>query len=373
MLKIRKTKHITLLFAAIVFKLLFLSQTTNAAYQAELVYDQRGVFWAMAWLGDQQLLVTKRTGSLHLIDLAKGSSREISGVPEVSAKGQGGLLDLAISPPYKRGDWIYFTYAKPKANQAATTLARAKLDEETLVDWQDLVITDSVTSTTRHYGSRIALVDNYVFFTVGDRGHRPNSQDLTNHAGKILRVHRDGSTPADNPFLRIKDAKPEIWSYGHRNPQGICKDKNGHLWSSEHGPRGGDEINLIIKGANYGWPVVSHGKEYFLPKAVGEGVEKEGVNSPSKVYVPSIAPGSLLCYHGTLLEQWNNALLLGALKLKHINKVTIADNLELVGERRLFKNLEERIRALLETPKGEILFSTDSGKIYKIVKEPLNY
>ncbi len=361
----------TLLKALLSCTLVIFSLGTSSLATAELsstaVYEGGGVIWGMAWLGDQQIIATERSGTVRIIDLNNGTSQTVSGVPQVHSNGQGGLLDVAIQQPYQKGDWLYFTYSKPVEKNAATTLARAKLQENQLINWQDLLVTDSVSNTNRHYGSRIAFDKDYVFFTVGDRGHRPNSQDLTNHAGTVIRLHLDGSIPKDNPFVQMPDAKPEIWSYGHRNPQGICFDKHNNLWSSEHGPRGGDEINLIRKGKNYGWPVVSHGKEYFLPKRVGEALEKPGIESPRKVYVPSIAPGSLLCYQGDKLPSLQNRLALGALKLQHINTVAIDQSQNLSGEKRLFNNLNERIRALLESPAGDVYFSTDGGNIHKIV------
>ena len=193
------------------------------------------------------------------------------------------------------------------------------------------------------------------------------AQDLSNHAGSILRLTLDGKVPPENPFVNQKDKRAEIWSYGHRNPQGLLFDTNKKLlWEIEHGPRGGDEINLIKKGHNYGWPVVSHGKEYWGPVSVGEGTEKPGMESPKKVYVPSIAPGSLLLYQGNAFPQWRGNLFAGALKLQHLNRVVVSDENQLIDEERLLENLNERIRALTESPQGWIYFSTDSGKIMRI-------
>ena len=209
-------------------------------------------------------------------------------------------MDVALLPNYKTTGWLYFTYVKEIEGEGATVLARAKLNKNKFYSWQELLVTSSRSDTSHHFGSRIAFDNNgHVFFGIGDRGERPNAQDISNHAGSILRLNLDGSIPHDNPFVNTKNALPEIWSYGHRNPQGLTYDiKTNRLWEIEHGPRGGDEINLIIKGANYGWPVISYGKEYWGPLAVGEGTHRKGMEQPVKVYIPSIAPGSLLMYSG---------------------------------------------------------------------------
>jgi glucose/arabinose dehydrogenase len=277
------------------------------------------------------------------------------------------LLDIAIGPPGSEG-WIYFTYSKAANSEATTALARARLDGERLVDWQDLLVTDAATGTRRHFGSRIAFDDQgHVFFGVGDRGVRDNAQNTGNHAGSIMRLDLDGSVPADNPFVGDAKVRDEIWSFGHRNPQGLLFDSpTQRLWEIEHGPRGGDEINLILEGRNYGWPVVSHGKEYWGPLAVGEATSKPGMEDPRKVYIPSIAPGSLLLYRGEAFPEWRGDLFSGALKLQHLNRISLSADGQAIAEERLLEDLGERIRALAESPEGWIYFSTDSGRIMRL-------
>ena len=251
------------------------------------------------------------------------------------------MLDVATGPDYTTRDWLYFTYSKSTVSGAVTTLARAKRRGNQLSDWQELLVTDSATSGYRHFGSRIAFdQQGHVFFGVGDRGERDSAQDLSSHAGTIMRLRLDGSIPDDNPFLSRDNALPEIWSYGHRNPQGLLYDNNtGNLWSIEHGPRGGDEINLVVKGANYGWPVISYGKEYWGPVSIGEGTEKPGMEQPVKVYIPSIAPGSLLLYSATAFPQWQGNLFSGALKLRHLNRVSISIYNKAIAEERFLWDL----------------------------------
>lgn len=334
----------------------------------EKVVDGLNTPWGMTFISEDKLLITQREGTVFLLDINTSFKTKLANTPAVLAEGQGGLLDIALSPDYKSSDWIYFTYVKDIEGEGATVLARAKLKENTFYEWQQLLLSESTTDTSRHFGSRITF-DNkgHVYFGIGDRGERPNGQDLTNHAGTIIRLNFDGSIPIDNPFVNNKIALPEIWSYGHRNPQGLVYDKDtNRLWEIEHGPRGGDEINLIKKGANYGWPVISYGKEYWGPLAVGEGTHRKGMEQPVKVYDPSIAPGSLLIYSGNAFPKWKGNLLSGALKLRHLNRVTLNAEGNAIKEERLLGFLDERIRALTQSPQGWLYFSTDSGKIYRI-------
>lgn len=332
------------------------------------IADGLGIAWGMTWLRSDTLLFTDRSGRAGLLNTESGHVIWLSGLPEVYAHGQGGLFDVALPPDFADSGWVYFSYAKPQGGSAATTLARAQLAGNTLSGWQDLLVTDSVTDTNRHFGGRIAFdPDGHVYLSVGDRGHRPNGQDLTTHAGSILRLNPDGTAPADNPFVKRKAARPEIFSYGHRNPQGLCYDSaRGGLWSSEHGPRGGDEINWITAGSNYGWAVVSHGKEYWGPFDVGEARHREGMEDPRKIYIPSIAPGSLLCYSRDGYAPWRGNLFLGALKLTHLNRVEMDSDGYATSEQRLLEDRDLRIRALLQGHNGEIIFSTDSGEIFRL-------
>jgi glucose/arabinose dehydrogenase len=343
-------------------------QSQDVTFALEPVLDGLGIPWGMAFISDNLMLVTEREGRISLLDTATGKRTTLQGAPPVKAEGQGGMLDVAVPPDFKPGDWIYFTFVRDKADEGMTVLARAKLAGNKLVEWQDLLETRSATDTTRHFGSRLTFDETgHVYFGVGDRGVRPNAQDLTNHAGTVMRLKRDGSVPADNPFVRQANVLPEVWSYGHRNPQGIAYDKvHQRLWVIEHGPRGGDEINLVLAGRNYGWPVISYGKEYWGPVQVGEGTAREGMEQPVKQYTPSIAPGSLILYSGKAFPEWRGNLFTGALVLRHLNRVTIDTQARAVGEERLLTDLDERIRALAESPQGWIYFSTDSGKIYRI-------
>ena len=346
---------------------LLTGRSEQQEYLVEEVASGLGVPWGMAFVTHDQLLFTERRGQILLLHLESGKIVPLSGGPEVFARGQGGMLDVAVPPGYQPGDWIYFTYSRPQAGGGATALARARLGEERLVDWQDLLKTEPVSDSGHHFGSRIAFdQQGHLFFTIGDRGDRENSQNLGNHAGTVLRLRLDGTVPTDNPSLGGK-ARPEIWSYGHRNAQGIAYDPENHrLWLNEHGPRGGDEINLVQPGGNYGWPVVSHGMEYWGPVAVGQGKAKAGMVNPVKVYIPSIAPGSLLLYTGEAFPVWRGNLFAGALRMTHLNRVVLDPAGLPLREERLLEELEERIRALIQSPEGWLYFSTDSGRILRL-------
>jgi aldose sugar dehydrogenase len=336
-------------------------------YEVDKVVEGLDIPWGMTFLGDTELLFTEKNGRISILDTTSGKVKILRTSITVFDRGQGGLLDVAGEPGYKTGDWLYFTYSRPQGNKAATTLARARLSGDQLIDWSDLLVTRPAAGADHHFGSRIAFDGRgHLFFSIGDRGERENGQDLASHAGSILRLNLDGSVPDDNPFI-AGGGLTEIWSYGHRNPQGLVYDlAHERLWSNEHGPRGGDEINLIQRGGNYGWPTVSHGMEYWGPVAVGEATRKEGMIDPLKVYIPSIAPGSLLLYDGAAFPRWRGNLFSGALKLRHLNRVVLDDAGTPVQEERLLGDLNERIRALAESPEGWIYCSTDSGGMYCI-------
>jgi aldose sugar dehydrogenase len=324
--------------------------------------------WSMDFLSEDRIVFTERAGRIGILNIRTGKWNYLAFQPEVRARGQGGLLDVKLSPDFKNTRFLYFTYSKPTSSGAATTLARAILKNNQLTKWEDLLVTRSASNSGQHFGSRIAFdKQGYVYFDVGDRGKRENAQDLSNHAGTIIRLHLDGRIPQDNPFNSDSNVAPGIWSYGHRNPQGLAFDESTkRLWAIEHGPRGGDEINLIERGGNYGWPVASHGREYWAPLAVGEGTSAPGMIDPVQVYIPSIAPGSLLFYQGHEFKRFNHNLLAGALKLKHLNLIKLNQQHQAVGEWRIMESLQERVRALAQGPDDLIYFATDNGNIYRL-------
>ncbi len=363
-------------FRLIVLMLLpFFNMSASAEVSPKAVLMAQGLSqpWGMAQVSDKHLLITQKGGALVLFDMESEAQTSVSGAPQVVVMGQGGLLDVAVPVDYKQGDqqadWIYFTYVAPiakdgKKRLGATALGRAKLNTSlsALHDWQTLLVSQSASDKGQHFGSRIAFIDDYVFFGVGDRGHRANGQDLTTHAGTIMRLHRDGRVPHDNPFVGRSKVLPEIWSYGHRNPQGLAVRK-GQLWASEHGPRGGDELNLIERGGNYGWAEVSLGKEYWGPVDVGVASKPEMIDA-KKVYIPSIAPSSLLAVKHNKYG-WQDDFLLGALKLQHLNRLLMSDQ-QVTQEKRYLENEKQRLRALLEDSQGRMWIATDSGELWQL-------
>lgn len=340
-------------------------------FRVEQLADGLEVVWGIDFLSDTTLIFTEKTGSISTLDLVTHKIDKLYEIPEVYSTGQGGLLDVAVPADFATTGELFFTYSKRINRHGVTVLAKARLLDNQLGYWQDILVTDSLSGTSRHFGSRIAFDQaGHIFFTIGDRGERPIAQDLSNHAGSVLRLNRDGTIPKDNPFYQSANdshALPEIYSYGHRNPQGIAFDAaSGRLWLIEHGPRGGDEINLVKAGGNYGWPIVSHGQEYYAPIPVGEARDKPGMEPAVKVYIPSIAPGSLIVYSGKAFPEWRGSLFAGALKLRHLNRITVSGKGEAISEERLLETLNERIRDVTEAPDGLIYFSTDSGKIFRI-------
>ncbi|MFK7827258.1 MAG: PQQ-dependent sugar dehydrogenase [Oligoflexales bacterium] len=329
-----------------------------------------GRIWGFDWIDDKTLLLNLRDQGIYRLKVATGKY-EKQDSPEFLKNGQGGMLDLQIFK-VKKQRWVYVTYsALSKArNQANTRLARAELVNHEYGSWQEIFSSNAYSYTGVHFGSRVVMgKKGYLFMSIGDRGERENGQKLSTHAGSILRLTADGKAPKDNPFTEKKGALPEIWTYGHRNPQGLAFDGSGQLWAIEHGPRGGDELNLIGPGKNYGWPVISYGKEYSSDRKVGQGTHKKGMEQPKKVYVPSIAPCGMTFYEGKLFPKWKGHLFAGALAKTHVNHLVIKNKLVL-REHRLLKNLGERIRLARIGPKGRIWLATDSGRLLAMEPKP---
>jgi len=337
--------------------------------QVEKIASDLDIPWGMTFVSDDKLLITLKDGRIKILNISTKEITDVLNVPNILYGGQGGLLDVQTSPTFEKDKLLYFTYVKSVGEEAVTTLAQARFEDNELFDWVDLLVSKSSSETLRHFGSRITFDEKgHIYFSIGDRGVRANGQNLSTHAGSILRLNIDGTIPEDNPFFNEKGVLAEIYSYGHRNPQGLFYDKvTKNLWSIEHGPRGGDEINLILKGANYGWPIASYGKEYWNPLYVGEVREKEGITNPIVVYVPSIAPSSLIVYNGETFPNWKGNIFSGALKLTHLNRIVVNKYNEVIKEERLLESLGERIRNVIESPKGNLYISTDNGNIYKLV------
>jgi glucose/arabinose dehydrogenase len=321
--------------------------------------------WALAFLPDGRMLVTERPGRMRIVGAEGKLSPTLAGLPKVFAAGQGGLHDVALDRGFAQNHTIYFCYAEPVGAGARTALARARLTDEGTprLDAVEVIFhQDGPLSSGNHFGCRIVQApDDALFLTTGDHFiTRDQAQNLANHLGKIIRIRPDGSVPPDNPFVGKGDAKPEIWSYGHRNAQGLAlHPTSGKLWEHEHGPRGGDEINLIEKGKNYGWPVIGYGIDYSGAK-IHASPRKDGMEQPLWYWVPSIAPSGMAFYTGDLLPAWRGNLFVGALAGQLLVRLEL-DGDKVVREERLLRELRERIRDVRQGPDGALWLLTDSS------------
>lgn len=315
--------------------------------------------WGMAFLPDGRILVTEKKGEIRVIENGKLSDTRIGNVPAVYANSQGGLLDIKLPPDYGTNGWIYITFSKPGEGGGGTTLIRAKLENNALANIEELFAAQPFTSTGAHFGSRVVFDGKgYIFLSSGERGTKENSQNLGNHLGKIIRLHEDGRVPTDNPFVNQKGAKPEIWSYGHRNPQGMYYDKdNDILWAHEHGPQGGDELNRVEKGKNYGWPVITYGINYDNTP-ITDKTEMEGMEQPITYWKPSIAPCGMTMITSDKFESWKGNLLVGALAKQHVARVVLKEG-KYVEQEKLLEGVA-RVRAVEQGPDGLIYVATES-------------
>jgi len=330
--------------------------------------------WAIAFLPGGDLLVSERPGRIQLIS-SDGSRTQVSGAPSVHAQNQGGMLDIVLHPNYEENGWIYMTYSKGDANGTVPALARARLDGSQLVDFEDIFESNEVTSPGRHYGSRILfLPDGSLLMTIGDRGAEPErAQDTQDHSGTVVRLAYDGSVAEGNPFLGNPDYAPEIFSYGHRNIQGIIlHPATGDIWATEHGPRGGDELNLIEPARNYGWPTVSKGRDYRTQEQWGEARSMPGMEDPVLEFLPTLAPSGLAVVDGGgFHETWQGNLLAGGLNSERILRLVIEDR-EVVHAEEIIDGELGRIRDVRQGPDGAIYVATgeNDGGVYRI--EPVN-
>lgn len=346
------------------------NQATKAntePFSKVLLFDEMQVPWGFTFLPDGAILVTEKSGKFYV--LKNGSKTLISNAPKVYNRGQGGLLDVVLHPNYKDNGWIYFSYASPegKSKGGHTALMRAQLKGNSLINKELLYKASPNTTKGQHFGSRIAFDnDGYLFLSIGERGARDdNPQDIKRDGGKIYRFNDDGSIPTDNPFYNKENAKKAIYSYGHRNPQGlILHPKTGEIWDHEHGPRGGDEINIIKAGANYGWPVITYGINYS-GTSITDKTEQEGMEQPIHYWVPSIAPSGMAFIttdnYGT---DWNGSLLVGSLAFQYLERLEM-NGTKVVKREKLMENLG-RVRDVREGPDGLIYVAIEGKGIYKL-------
>lgn len=336
-------------------------------YTFETVASDIETPWGMTWLPDGTLLVTEKSGILYHIK--KNTKTKIKNIPKVYSNGQGGLLDIALHPDYAKNGWIYMTYSSDEGegDGGHTKLIRAKLVNGSLTQIESLYKATPNTTKGQHFGSRIVF-DNegYLYFSIGERGdHFINPQDIKRDGGKIYRLNDDGSIPKDNPFVGKPGAKEAIYSYGHRNPQGMAKHPTtGAIWTHEHGPQGGDEINVIKKAANYGWPVVTYGIDYDGSN-ISKEKEKPGIEKPIYYWIPSIAPSGMAFVTSNIYPNWKGHLLVGSLKFQYLELVKLEGN-KVIGRQKIATDIG-RVRNVAQGPDGYVYMAVEGKGILKII------
>lgn len=347
---------------------MILQHPTDRNYQIQEVVTNLDNPWGMDWLPDGSILITEKSG--QLIRFKDGRKTQIKGLPgDIYVRGQGGLLDIKLHPDYNQNGWIYLTYASSegKGSGGHTKLIRARLKNNQLTDISSLYKATPNTTKGQHFGSRIAFDrEGYVYFSIGERGERDvNPQDITLDGGKIYRLHDDGRIPADNPFFKSPKAKPGIYTFGNRNPQGMATHPvTGKIWMHEHGPKGGDELNIVKAGANYGWPVISYGINYSGTKFTDE-TSHPGMEQPIYYWVPSIAPCGMTFIEGDRYPDWKGDLLVGSLKFGYVELLEL-DGEHITGRKKIAQDIG-RTRNVKQGPDGFVYVAVEGRGIYRIV------
>lgn len=336
------------------------------ALSYDTLFAYEDILWAFTWLDNQKLIATEKSGKLLIIE--NGQAIEVAGMPTVFDKGQGGLLDVSTHPNYKENGWIYLTFSESKEGDEAgnTTLARIQITDDTITSFEELYHASPDSDKAHHFGSRIAWKDGKVFFSIGDRGNRDeNPQDIRRDGGKIYRLNDDGSIPNDNPFVDSLGAKAAVYSYGHRNPQGLALNPfTNELWETEHGPRGGDELNILQAGLNYGWPVITYGINYNGTQITAE-EKREGMEQPIHYWVPSIAPSGTAFITSNVYPGWKGDLLVGSLSFSYLQHLMLDGN-TVIGQEKLLTNLG-RVRDVRMGPDGYIYVSVEGTGIVRLL------
>jgi aldose sugar dehydrogenase len=353
-------------YFALPSKLTDVVSSENQRFVVQEVVSGLGLPWGMAFLPDGTMLITERAGNLRLVKDGVLQSEPVRGVPNVFARGQGGLLDVVIHPNYTENGWLYLSYSEPGDGGGHTAVMRAKLQDNELVEKQVIFRGSPYTNRGHHFGSRIAFDnDGYMYVTIGDRGVMADAQSLTNMAGKTFRLHDDGRVPRDNPFVNRPGARAEIFTYGNRNQQGlVMHPTTGEMWAHEHGPRGGDEINILRAGNNYGWPTISYGVNYDGTIITHE-THKAGMEQPLHYWTPSIAPSGMTFITGDTYPNWKGDLMTGSLSFRFLQR-TVLDGERVVKEERLLARIG-RVRDVRQAPDGYLYLAVETGKIVRLI------
>ncbi|MBC2603614.1 PQQ-dependent sugar dehydrogenase [Puniceicoccus vermicola] len=338
-------------------------------FRMDVVAEDLELPWSMAFLPDGRWLIAERGGVLMVMDPSSGERLEIEGIPEVYARGQGGLLDIQTHPDYVENRWIYLSFSDPSEDgeRGMTAIVRGRIQDGKWIDEEEIFRAppEFYLSGGVHFGCRLVFQDGYLFFTIGERGRQDQAQDLSRPNGKVHRIYDDGRIPEDNPFVGEKGAFPSIWTYGNRNPQGLALDrKTGILWETEHGPRGGDELNIIEKGLNYGWPVVTYGMNYNGTPITGR-TSAPGMKNPVTYWTPSLAVCGLAVYRGDAFPEWDGSLLSSSLSGEEL-RLLVLDGREVAGQEVLVNSLG-RLRDVVVGPDGAVyLVCNNPGRIVKM-------
>ena len=337
-------------------------------YEMELVFEDKNIIWAIEFLNDNSILAAVKSGSI--IHFKNGEKIKIKGVPEIYLRGQGGLLDIELHPDFSENKWLYMSYASEenKGEGGNTTIARARLIDDSLEDLEILYKGIPNTRKGQHFGSRMAFDnENYLYFSIGDRGNRNvNPQDIKIDGGKIYRIKDNGTIPSDNPFFDSPESRKAIFSYGHRNPQGMFKHpKTGKIWTNEHGPKGGDEINIIEKGKNYGWPKITYGINYS-GTTITKNKSLPDMEQPLYYWLPSIAPSSFEYISSEVYPNWKGSLLAGALVFKYIERIGLNEKNKVISRSKIAEGLG-RPRDVKQGKDGYIYVSIENKGVYKIL------
>lgn len=344
-------------------------KVTQSSVEFETLLKREDVIWGFDFLPDGKVLLTERGGKMLIFDQSSKKVEEVQGVPKVYDAGQAGLLDVRVHPDFKNNKIIYFSYSEPVGkNESTTALGMGVLNGSQLTGFKKLFAGHAANSNDIHYGSRIEFDGKgHLFLTMGDRDERNKAQNLEFNQGKIMRFNLDGSIPQDNPFVSDKKVRPEIYSLGHRSPQGLSlHPETGELFEAEMGPRGGDEVNVIEAKKNYGWPVITYGKEYYGPK-IGE-TEKSGYEQPMVYWVPSISPSGMAFYTGDKFPEWKNNLFLGTLSGNHIRRLVL-NGKKVEKQEELLNSLEYRWRSVRSGLDGYLYLGTDEGRFGRLIKK----
>jgi glucose/arabinose dehydrogenase len=320
--------------------------------------------WSLTFLPNGDMLVTEKPGRLRVVRNGDLETQPVSAVPEVWATGQGGLLEVLPHPRFSENQLLYLTYSKACEKGATTALHRARFDGKALIDGRDIFVADNCNTGNPHFGSKLAFArDGLLYMTIGERGDRNRSQNTASHGGKILRLKDDGTVPPDNPFVGKEGYKPEIFSYGHRNAQGLAfHPESGVLWSHEHGPQGGDELNIVQAGKNYGWPIAGYGREYAPDGAiVSQQPSKEGIEEPVLIWSPSIGISGLIIYTGDAFPHWKGNFFAGALSGMALHRIGFNEKGGLLGREALLMQARQRVRDVRQGPDGHIYLAIDAN------------